>query len=242
VTLVVPSSTQFVPDGTNIPPNVVWRANSQIASLQLVTRFASAQQASGFPGVDFDINFRDATNNNLIAQRNSFWTETNVVDTRTFSNFQVAVELEGGGTPVGTHQGTVFGFSLEANDASTIFGASDRQILVDVERKLDRRPYQLVMTHTGVNSNRQIDLQPGVTAVSWIFRQVPPGIDITDGLPPYYFRLGFVTPLTPQGYTRSRRIVFQNQLFELEPAVTAIALTIRSGLVIDVSEYLVPFS
>jgi len=241
MTIVVPSSTQFVPDGTNLAQNIVWRSSVPIAAT-IRAFFASAQQAPGFPGVDFDLNINNAATGAIVFQRNSFWSETNVTYTQVVTAaFVPNFGLEGGGEPAGTHQGTVFGFQLEVILTDTAFGVTDRQVLTDVERKLDKKPHQLVTIHSGVNSNRRITLQPGVTAVGWFLVDIPVSARVTTGLPPYYFNLGFVTPVTPQGHTNSTRIKFQSQLLDLPPDTTAIELTMTTGLVLDLSEYFVPF-
>lgn len=242
MTIVAGPGTQLVPNGTTLPPNRVWTASGSVAGT-FRAHFDSAQQESGFTGPDFDMNIVRAQTGVILLQRNCFWSETNITFTGSFPVGEICgFELQGGGEPKGTHQGTVFGFFLDVIPADDSFGQIDRQVLSDIERKLDRSPYQLVKLTAGVNSNRQINLEPGVRAIGWLFRQVPPTVDSTDGLPPYYFNLGFVTPLTTAGYVPSVRIKFQQQLLELPPAAQAVAFTIRPGLVIDVSQYTVPMN
>jgi hypothetical protein len=241
MTIVVPSSTQFVPDGTNLPQNIVWRNPVPVAAT-IVAKFASAQRDPAFPGVDFDLNINDDATGAIVFQRNSFWSERDVTYTQLITaGFTPNFGLEGGGEPKGTHQGTVFGFSLEVIFTDTAFGVTDRQVLVDVERKLDRRPYRGVEELVGINSSRRIELQPGVSAVGWFLTDIPTTARVTTGLPPYYFNLGFATPVTPQGHTNSTRIKFQSQLLELPPATTAVELTMAPGLVLTLTEYTVPF-
>jgi hypothetical protein len=242
VVLVVPSSTQRVPGGTTDPPNRVW--SGELLGGDIVTaHFNSATRDPGVTRIDFDLAIIDVLTSAVAYERNSFWSETNVTWVTTIgAQVEAAFELDGGGEPPDSSHGSVEGFFLEILSTVTAFGEQDRQLLVDIERKLDQTPYQLVVTHAAVGSNQEIILQPGVRAVGWRFVSNETGQPVTAGLPPYYYNLGFCTPLTTAGYTPSVRIKFSPQLLSLPPDALAVAFTIRPGLVLEVSEYTIPFS
>lgn len=93
--------------------------------------------------------------------------------------------------------------------------------------------------HNGISGTGSFQLGTNVTGIRAAFTTIPADIRITPGTPPFYWSLGFVTPVAIDVPLRSLRTVFAAQAMQLPPQATAIDYTFPAGVVVDLVE-LVP--
>lgn len=93
--------------------------------------------------------------------------------------------------------------------------------------------------HTGISGTGNFQLGTNVTGLRATFTAIPSDIRITPGTPPFYWSLGFVTPVAIDVPLRSLRTVFATQAMQLPAHTTAIDYTFPAGVVVTLTE-LVP--
>ena len=90
--------------------------------------------------------------------------------------------------------------------------------------------------HTGLSGNASFTLAKGTIGI-----QVHVTSDISHFFtgsqnPPYYFSLGFVTPVAVGAPLRGARLIYGRQIYPLQPEADQVYLALASGVVLDVTE------
>jgi len=237
--VLVPASTWHVPDGYVVPAAVVWEGNLSDGDL-LTVSITSSQAAAGSTSPDYDVvlfTIPPTTGVNIVSPT---WSGSPVSGThQILAAGAYGVSLEVGGGHTGDPGGTVFGFQLGVVYATAGFNPPDAALTLQLGNTLAPFGWSVSSVFHSWTGSGSLQLEQGVTAISWTITATPPQVGSSGGTPNYFFTDAFATPITAYGAERSTRVSFSPQLMRLPSAVRQVDFFLPNGLVLDITQ-LVP--
>jgi hypothetical protein len=228
-----------VPDGYTIKSTTPWEGTLSTGDV-LIAQIGSAKANPGSTSPDYDLSYTNLNTGVGTDIVSPLWTQTAVSATATIpGTAPYAINLEVGGNHVSDPGGTVFGLQVAVTYATAGFNPADAALTLQLGNTLTPFGWSKAFETPSWTGSGTLELEQGVTALSWTIVQLGTGIGSSGGTPNYYYTGGFATPTGTWGAERSTRVSFSPQLMRLPSATSSVQFFLPIGMVLDIIQ-LVP--